>query len=577
MNYQKLADDIEKDLLKQIKKAYIEAYRKATKEIQKYQKLIDNMAELEKGLPEDWTKEQIEHWRMGFYTQQSRFYEIRKDIERFFVESGEKVSELIQDTLPDYYNLARQYTIDNIHLHSNISFSMLNKNEIKTIISDQQPVFSKIAFKNLGKNKKMRDMLSSELLQSTILGEGKEALKRRIKRVAGYQYNYQALRTAQTERTRVQSQASYATAKEAQAMGLKIVKKWSAAMVRTRDTHAELNGKIIPIDEDFELSDGDRLSYPGDPKGRACNIINCRCDITYEVGKVEKTKEIEPQKRKSQEPLKENMGEQKKEEKQESQEDNNVQFKSSSKFDDLNGFGVNKEDKQAYLNILEDRYDNSSDLAKKIYDKYIPDGGACEKLDEKGTDGFSPITNKIFLNIKDDLKNDRGKGTTWYHEHGHYLDYNAKQGKRLSSNKKFIKALKNDIKNEINKRRSQIISELQIANPQVNIDNDFLKKHKTINNAIENNSIVKLSKELADVGINKTHSIQDIFGSYKKGKYYDIYIYRHTNEYWRTTGVEEEAFAHFFEAMYNKEKEELIMNYLPNAQKEFKEIMKGLL
>lgn len=560
MNYQKLADDIEKDLLKQIKKAYIEAYKKATKEIQKYQKLIDNMAELEKGLPEDWTKEQIEHWRMGFYTQQSRFYQIRKDIEHFFEESGQQVSELIQDTLPDYYNLARQYTIDNIHLHSNISFSMLNKNEIKTIISDQQPVFSKIAFNNLGKNKKMRDMLSSELLQSTILGESKEALKRRIKRVAGYQYNYQALRTAQTERTRVQSQASYATAKEAQAMGLKIVKRWSATMVRTRDTHAELNGKTIPIDEDFELSDGDRLSYPGDPKGRACNIINCRCDITYEV-----------------DTGKENTEEPKKEEKRELQEDNNVQFKSSSKFDDLSGFGANKEDKQDYSNILENRYDNSSDLAKKIYDKYIPDGGACEKLDEKGTAGFSPITNKIFLNIKDDLKNDRGKGTTWYHEHGHYLDYNAKQGERLSSNKKFIKALKNDIKNEINKRRSQIISELQIANPQVNIDNDFLKKHKTLNNAIENDSIIRLSKELMEVGIHKTHSIQDIFGSYKKGKYYDIYIYRHTNEYWKTIGVEKEAFAHFFEAMYNKEKEELIMNYLPNAQKEFKEIMKGLL
>lgn len=67
----------------------------------------------------------------------------------------------------------------------------------------------------------MRDMLSSELLQSTILGESKKALKRRIKRVAGYQYNYQALRTAQTERTRVQSQASYMAAKEAQSMGLK--------------------------------------------------------------------------------------------------------------------------------------------------------------------------------------------------------------------------------------------------------------------------------------------------------------------------------------------------------------------
>ena len=49
---------------------------------------------------------------------------------------------------------------------------------------------------------------------------------------------------------------------------------------RTRDTHAELNGTIIGLQERF--SNG--LLYPGDPSGPAKEIINYRCVLIAVFG-----------------------------------------------------------------------------------------------------------------------------------------------------------------------------------------------------------------------------------------------------------------------------------------------------
>lgn len=66
-------------------------------------------------------------------------------------------------------------------------------------------------------------------------------------------------------------------------MGIVITKKWSATLVNTRDTHRDLNNEEVPFDEPFNLSDRDVLEYPGDPKGRAENIINCHCVMITDV------------------------------------------------------------------------------------------------------------------------------------------------------------------------------------------------------------------------------------------------------------------------------------------------------
>ena len=109
--------------------------------------------------------------------------------------------------------------------------------------------------------------------QAILHGESTDKIAERIRRVMD-NGAYNARRIAQTERTRIQSQARYEQMLQLAARGVRLQKKWVARMdKRTRDTHAELNGTIIGLQERF--SNG--LLYPGDPSGPAKEIINCRC------------------------------------------------------------------------------------------------------------------------------------------------------------------------------------------------------------------------------------------------------------------------------------------------------------
>ena len=49
---------------------------------------------------------------------------------------------------------------------------------------------------------------------------------------------------------------------------------------RTRPSHAQANGQQIGLDDDFTIG-GKKMSYAGDPKGGASEVINCRCVIAY--------------------------------------------------------------------------------------------------------------------------------------------------------------------------------------------------------------------------------------------------------------------------------------------------------
>jgi hypothetical protein len=63
-----------------------------------------------------------------------------------------------------------------------------------------------------------------------------------------------------------------------------MVKYWIATYdSRTRDTHLVIEQQNpLDIDDDFKVGEYD-MSQPGDPKGGAEEIINCRCTIAFGV------------------------------------------------------------------------------------------------------------------------------------------------------------------------------------------------------------------------------------------------------------------------------------------------------
>ena len=99
-------------------------------------------------------------------------------------------------------------------------------------------------------------------------------------------YRYQALRIARTETT---AAANHATMVASDNSRFELNKVWiSAVDSRTRRppkaefNHVAINGTIVEKEKPFQVpkvGGFENLMFPGDPKGSAGNVINCRCTI----------------------------------------------------------------------------------------------------------------------------------------------------------------------------------------------------------------------------------------------------------------------------------------------------------
>ena len=108
-------------------------------------------------------------------------------------------------------------------------------------------------------------------------------ITRNLQRQFGW-YKYQALRIARTETT---TATNYATVLASQNSEWVQVKKWiSVQDARTRRPphsiydHLDMNGQTVEEDAAFFVG-GESIMFPGDPKAKAGNTINCRCKVVF--------------------------------------------------------------------------------------------------------------------------------------------------------------------------------------------------------------------------------------------------------------------------------------------------------
>ncbi|MDW4520496.1 phage head morphogenesis protein [Staphylococcus saprophyticus] len=122
------------------------------------------------------------------------------------------------------------------------------------------------------------------ITQGIMSGEGYTKIAKSLREDIGMTKT-QSLRVARTEAGRAMSQAGLDSAKVAKDNGLDMKKKWFATKdTRTRDTHRHLDGKAIPIDDNFHSSgcigQAPKL-FVGIKSAR--ENINCRCKLLYYI------------------------------------------------------------------------------------------------------------------------------------------------------------------------------------------------------------------------------------------------------------------------------------------------------
>ena len=273
------SDAIEQATMTRVIEIYTAALRKALKNKKAF---LQKIADVDSGKikpPQYYVERgEVDKWREGFVRVLLRKDEVIDGIMEQLDAAGADAAALIRGSMVDIYNANRQKANDTLSLAAKrmgvtATFAKYEKRQIDVLLQEQQSPFSRLAYQNMGSNPAIRRRLQNELAQATILGESQREIIKRILKVTG-QTVAQARRVAQTERTRVQSQARWQAGNEAEQMGLKVYNIWRTRMVRSRESHIALNGKAAMQGERFP---GSVLRYPGDPDGRAEDVINCHC------------------------------------------------------------------------------------------------------------------------------------------------------------------------------------------------------------------------------------------------------------------------------------------------------------
>lgn len=119
-----------------------------------------------------------------------------------------------------------------------------------------------------------------QLVEGYAAGESTHQLAARVREVAGFT-RHRAVAVARTEVVGAANAGSLAQLQLAGFTDEECSKRWMATEdERTRIAHHVADGQTVPLNQPFSVG-GEGLQFPGDPRGRADNIIQCRCTLEY--------------------------------------------------------------------------------------------------------------------------------------------------------------------------------------------------------------------------------------------------------------------------------------------------------
>ena len=147
----------------------------------------------------------------------------------------------------------------------------MNQEEIAAAIQHETNLTSGLysAFDTADLQKK----IASEISRGFTVGSSFSEIARNVSAYAGISRN-NANRIVRTEGHRITETAAHHAQQKAKDRGADVVKIWDSALdAKTRPSHVRVDGEIRELEKKF--SNG--LMFPGDPSGKAAEVINCRC------------------------------------------------------------------------------------------------------------------------------------------------------------------------------------------------------------------------------------------------------------------------------------------------------------
>ena len=194
-----------------------------------------------------------------------------------------------------------------------------------------------------------------------------------------------------------------------------------------------------------------------------------------------------------------------------------------------------------YYAAVRGKFSRGSDAAKKAFSKFVPQDSVANAAFE-GTAYYDTKSKKIYMHYNADLNNPRGNAATWFHEHGHLIDDMANT---ISNDMEFEALLKADYQS-------------------------YMKAYGKTNNFKTFDKVqAAISKDLNSM--RKHSAVSDILEGVSEGNIRGVA--GHGAEYWKkdSGALNSEAFAHMYEAQFDKTRYAEMQKYFPNALKYFED------
>ena len=283
----RLTDRELKNLEEKIAKAYKQAYDGIAEKTDKYfiqfAKRDKEMAQKVKD--KKITVSQYREWRKNKMLIGQRWNNMLEVIGKDMLNTEKIAMSYVNDTKLDVYAINANFATYQIEHDSRIdtSFTLYNKDTVKMLIKENPrllPNYKPDEEKLLLWNKQH---INSAITQAVLQGKAIPDVAKSLEKVTDMDKRA-AVRNARTAVTCAQNKARFDSYERAEELGIKMKKVWIATLDdRTRESHAELDGEEVDINEKF--SNG--LMFPADPDPdvEPSQIYNCRCRMITQIDK----------------------------------------------------------------------------------------------------------------------------------------------------------------------------------------------------------------------------------------------------------------------------------------------------
>ena len=270
------------EIEKELDRIYSRAEKELEEKAAKYFKRFEDLDAKKRALVDagKMTETDYQKWRTGKIMTGKHWTEMKQQTARELLKVNETATAYVNDQIPAVY--VRNYNQVANGINGQIkgySFELVDSSTVRRLATDNTTL---LPYKYIDGVKDVRwntQKVNSEILQGILQGDSIPNMAKRLRKVTEMNRT-SAIRNARTSCTSAENKGRMDMLHDAEEKGVHTQKGWMATHdSRTRETHADIDGEFVDIDEEF--SNG--LEYPGDPNGDPAEVYNCRCTLVYNV------------------------------------------------------------------------------------------------------------------------------------------------------------------------------------------------------------------------------------------------------------------------------------------------------